>query len=731
MRIQKSITLVLLLLFLTSGSVPLWAAGSEEPPAEAAGETAKEQAQDPAKAPVQGAKTSFFEVLVVTATAHEESSFDLPYVSESLGTAELETRHMVRTVPEALREVGGVMVQKTSHGQGSPYIRGFTGFRNLFLIDGIRLNTSVMREGPNQYWTTVDPLSLEELETVKGPVSVLYGSDAVGGTVQALTRRPPVASGTEIGGHLYHRWSSAEHSNVTRLELGGELGSRLSYALGASLKDFGDVKAGGDVGTQPHTGYDEQDVDFKLRFALSGDTDLVAAFQSASVDDAWRTHRTIFGVSWRGTTVGNELRRSLDQRRSLGYLQLHHRGSGRLFDAMTASLSWQRQEEERDRLRTRDRHDLQGFDVATWGAWVRFEKDTRLGFFTYGVESYRDSVDSFNWRLNTAGEVTSRSIQGPVADDATYQQWGIYLQDQIPVGKRLRWNLGLRYTRAEADARAVQDPLTGNRIAVDGDWNQVVGSVRFLLPAGPKDRWHLFGGVSQAFRAPNLSDLTRYDTARSNEIETPSPDLDPERFLSYELGVKLRGRRGDVELVAFHTVIRDMIVRTPTGRVLDGDFEVTKRNGGDGFSRGFELRGELRLSDAVSAFGTFAYVDGEVDTFPTATSPKVREPLDRLAPTTGQLGLRWRGQKTWIEALATIADKADRLSTRDEGDTDRIPPGGTPGYEVFTLRGGWEIGERWEVAAGVENLFDEEYRIHGSGLNEPGRNFLASLRIQF
>jgi len=49
------------------------------------------------------------------------------------------------------------MVQKTSQGQGSPFIRGFTGFRTLFLIDGIRLNNSAFRDGPNQYWNTVDP----------------------------------------------------------------------------------------------------------------------------------------------------------------------------------------------------------------------------------------------------------------------------------------------------------------------------------------------------------------------------------------------------------------------------------------------------------------------------------------------------------------------------------------------------------------------------------------------
>jgi len=86
--------------------------------------------------------------------------------------------------------VPGVMVQKTGHGQGSPYIRGFTGFRTLLMIDGIRLNNAVFRDGPNQYWNTVDPFSIERLEVVKGPSSVLYGSDAIGGTVNVITRGP-------------------------------------------------------------------------------------------------------------------------------------------------------------------------------------------------------------------------------------------------------------------------------------------------------------------------------------------------------------------------------------------------------------------------------------------------------------------------------------------------------------------------------------------------------------
>ncbi len=135
----------------------------------------------------------FHEEIIVTATASERSAHDVPYTVEVFSATELRQRRLARTLPEALAEVPGVMLQKTAHGQGSPYVRGFTGFRNLFLIDGVRLNNSVFRDGPNQYWATVDPLGLERLEVVKGPVSSLYGSDAVGGTVNAITLAPPGA----------------------------------------------------------------------------------------------------------------------------------------------------------------------------------------------------------------------------------------------------------------------------------------------------------------------------------------------------------------------------------------------------------------------------------------------------------------------------------------------------------------------------------------------------------
>jgi hemoglobin/transferrin/lactoferrin receptor protein len=91
--------------------------------------------------------------------------------------------------------------------------------------------------------------------------------------------------------------------------------------------------------------------------------------------------------------------------------------------------------------------------------------------------------------------------------------------------------------------------------------------------------------------------------------------------------------------------------------------------------------------------------------------------------------LRWVGidGRLWLEGLVSYAEEQDDLSTRDEGDTQRIPPGGTPDYTVVTLRSHYQVTRHLGIALALENITDEDYRIHGSGINEPGRNLVMTL----
>ncbi len=669
---------------------------------------------------------------VVTATRHESELLDVPQSISVIDETELRSGPGARSLPDALLREPGVLLQKTGPGQSSPFIRGFTGFRTLLMIDGIRLNNSVFREGPNQYLSTVDAYSIDHVELLRGPSSSLWGSDAIGGAVNAITAKSEVLD--DWAGRWVMRWSSAERALFNRVEF--ETGQTGVYALkgGISDKDYGDIRAGDGTGNQPGTSFDEQDFDARLDLPQGDGAQLTFVAQRVRQDNVPRTHTTIDAIPFEGTAPGTELFRDLDQQRDLVYGRLTWDHDGGLYDEGRVTLSWQRQQELQQRLRTGGKYDESGFDVATTGLQIEFESDTGGGLLTWGVEGYHDSVDSFR-NDSTNGTLTLANIQGPVGDDASYDTLGLFVQDELVSGP---WEttLGLRWSRASARAERVDnpnvpgaDPATpGNILAVDEHWQALTGSTRVLRRLG--EGLNVFAGLAQGFRAPNLSDLTSELT--DSGIESPTPDLDPEHYLQFEVGAKLERDAWNGELVLFHTWVRDMIVRSPTGQFLGGLPVLVKSNVGDGRLYGVEARAAWEASREVTAFASATWNDGLVDQFDPAGN-EVSEPFDRTLPLTLVLGATWRPADCawWWQADTLIAAKADKLSLKDQTDLQRIPPGGTPSYGVLGLRAGRALSPTTTLTVALENLLDENYRIHGSGVNEPGRSLVLSLDVRF
>ena len=673
--------------------------------------------------------------IVVTPSRAARDIHSTPSAVYRLDASEAATQEAIRTTPDMLDGIPSVMVQKTAYGQGSPFLRGFTGFRTLCLIDGIRLNNSVFRDGPNQYWNTVDPLSVRDYELVMGPGSVLYGSDAIGGVLNALTIEPPTWNGApNWESRLYYRGATAERSNVGRVQVGSRASRQLGFVGGVSLKDFGDLRGGRDVGVQEHTGYDEQDYDAKISYNVNEDSQFTLGHQTVNQNDAWRTHKTIYGIDWDGLSVGDDKVHSYDQYRDLTYLRYRAENPDGAIDAAELTLSRQAQSEDLHRVKKDSSIEKQGVDVTTWGVALQMESDSRAGDWVYGVEYYRDGVDSQARKYKSDGSLSKVEIQGPVADDASYDTAGLYVEDTFHCfGEKVDVVPGARYTYASADADKVKDPVTGKKISINDNWSAIVGSLRLLLPLTPDRKSVLFGGISQGFRAPNLSDLTRLDTARSNEIETPTPDLDPEKYVAYEIGLKSRVGALVSQWSYYYTAIDNMIVRTPTGRKIDDNMEVTKKNSGDGYVQGVELSETYHFTSEWSAWMTASWMDGKVDTYPASTAEKKRDSLSRLMPPTAQAGARWQREtgKYWVEMVSDLADTADKLSADDQRDTQRIPPDGTPGYAVFHARTGTQVTKNLELSLALENIFDKDYRIHGSGVNEPGRNLVLTAQCVF
>lgn len=242
------------------------------------------------------------EIPIVSAARHRQSRAETPR-SVSVITGEEIRRRNFRNVPEAVAGLTGVFLQQTNYGGGSPILRGMIGNRILLLVNGVRMNNGTYRLGPNQYLNLIDIHRVERIEVVRGAGSVLYGSDAFGGVINVITRSAPdPRAGPELAASVQVRGSSADRSGAGRLELSGARGP-LSFTAGFTSEGFGDLRAGGQTGLQPFTGYSQSGADAHFTLALSKNKTLSGGLGRLKQFDVPRTDTLRSGLdlehAWR------------------------------------------------------------------------------------------------------------------------------------------------------------------------------------------------------------------------------------------------------------------------------------------------------------------------------------------------------------------------------------------------------------------------------------------------
>lgn len=666
---------------------------------------------------------------VVSAARHPQRIIESPR-SISVITVENLRERNYRTVPEALAELAGVFLQETNYGGGAPIIRGLIGNRILILVDGVRLNNSTYRLGPNQYLNTIDINQVERIEVLRGTRSVLYGSDAIGGLVNVITRSPePSSTGAALRGRFETRLATADQSATGHVSV-NYYDKRLGILAGLSDKSFSNLRAGHPVGEQACTGYNEASGDLKLTYTVSARQAITAAFQRVRQDDIWRTDLLHPG---RKGELPSDLQNEWEpQQRDLVSLDYRHSALGSVVNGLQFSASYQNQLEEQERILVstpstrRDEHN----EVMTCGASLQLNTDIgEHHALTYGAEYYRDRVSSRRAEVDLA--TGRRIIQiGRVADGARYWSEAVFLQDEYRPVEPLVVNLGVRYS--QFSLRATSQHTKTGELNVSSNLHAFTGSANASWRL--RGDLYMMGGVGQGFRAPNVDDITVLGSFASG-FEVPSSHLDPEEAVSWELGLKRQGRHLTGTIFGFLGSYRGLIDRA--SGLFDGlPFLDTNRDGvrqaneeavyerkniGRAHTYGIEMEVLGRLRRVVSLFGTFAWTRGE----DTATNV----PLTRMPPPSGTAGVRWTpGDDQWLEAYTRLAGTQSRLSTAD-GNDRRIGRNGTPGWTTLNLRGGLAIGSALSLTLGIENILDASYRWHGSGFNAPGRNLVAGVRV--
>jgi len=687
---------------------------------------------------VPAAAQNFLDPMFVTASRLAQSETSAAYSTAYLD-ADFIRENNRRTLPEALQYTPGVLVQKTAHGHGSPFIRGFTGRQNLLLVDGIRINNSTFRSGPVQYWNTVDALAIDHLELIKSQGSVLYGSDAAGGTLNAFSKFSDFRARTEgetyLGGSASYEYrGNGQGSHIGRLETEAGVGGKFGLWLGLSAKDFGDIEDDA-VGRMKNTGYPEQGLDFRADWAVTADSTLTLAHQYLNQDAISRWHRTLDNPGWKHgkhfAAPGKWSENTFDQERSLTYLRYagENPQAASFIRRWSATLSWQKSTDSEFQNRTPAENSLRAsnIDVQTLGLDFMLESTAGPGTLVYGLDFYHDDVDSSGYRNNLAGTNFRESL--PLADDSEYDLFGAFAQYVWKPFDALEITAGTRYTHAKASLGRFYDSNGMLKTNESADWDSVVGSLRGLYRINPE--WSLFGGISQAFRTPNLDDLTGNISSRAGNDTLGSTDIDPEKFLTYELGARHATEKTSLALSVFYTDVSDLITGVP---ITPGSNTTVTTNAADAYVYGIELEGAWRFHPQWTLSGFAAWQDGRIQQPAYLGGTLIDKPQTRQLPLTGSIALRWTdpSEKFWIEGRLLAAATEDRITRADQAaDNQRIPTHGTPGYIVTSLRAGWQVNERLDLSCGLENLTDEDYRSHGSGQNEPGFGVILGARASW
>ncbi|MEX1364045.1 MAG: Plug domain-containing protein, partial [Nannocystaceae bacterium] len=211
-------------------------------------EPESEPEPEPEPEPEQGTRT-------VRVGSRRPASSEPGRASSVVTRQDLEER-LPRSAPDALRGEPGVYVQQTAHGQGSPYLRGLTGQQTVMFFDGVRVNNSTFRQGPNQYFFTIDARTIQRLEVVRGSASTRHGSDALGGALLSTPVEPTMTVGRRpwtVHPRVITRFTTADGELGGRGQLDLSYRGKLGILVGAGYRDIGQLRAGGRV-RSPTTG---------------------------------------------------------------------------------------------------------------------------------------------------------------------------------------------------------------------------------------------------------------------------------------------------------------------------------------------------------------------------------------------------------------------------------------------------------------------------------------------
>jgi outer membrane receptor for ferrienterochelin and colicins len=620
--------------------------------------------------------------VTVTASGHAQQLEDAPASISVITREQIEQRYY-QDATDALRDIPGVII--TGGGSGDRgndiVIRGMPSQYTLILVDGKPVSTRETRPngsgGFEQDW--LPPLqAIERIEVVRGPMSTLYGSDAIGGVINVITRK--VAE--DWGGAVQLDTIIQDDSRSGDIQQG-------NFSLsGPLLADTLGLQVYGRASTRQEDrfvdGFEEKNLknlNARLSFTPTDNQDFTLEAGQTKQD-----RRSLIGYSapatgCRGgcTDSDNEFTREV--------LALSHTGR---WDFGTTDSYVQREEAEN---LTRE---MKVTNTSAKTALV-----TPLGDHLLTVGA--------NFEKEELSDETSNQISNRTEVDAS--KWALFAEDEWMLPGNVSVTGGLRLDDDENYGSHVSPRLYGV-------W-------------GMAPRWTLKGGVSTGFRSPSLREITPDwgQVSRGGDVYG-NPDLEPETSVNKELGLYFNaGRDLQANVTVFHNDFKDKITRIAcppsvcTGGPNQFGSDPTYRvNVDEAVTRGVEAAVSTTLARTLDLTLSYTYTDSEQQ-----SGEYKGEPLNQVPKHLASLQADWRATSRLKPWLAVRYRGEESQPTTGPSSSSLVAPSNT----LVDAGLAFKLTPQATLNTGVYNIADKEIFQDEYGYVEDGRRYWLGMRVSF
>jgi outer membrane receptor protein involved in Fe transport len=622
------------------------------------------------------------EPVTVTATRQPLAAEFSPLPTAALAGAALQRAQSV-SLAHVVAALPGVNAITTGMQIGKPVIRGFSGPRVLVLENGSRLEDYSWsdEDGPS-----VETAFVRRVELIRGPASVLYGSDALGGVINVIPEALPDAAGGP--GFLRTGFTLSAASNNIEIAPGAQVeGARgnMGWRVAAIGRHASNLHT--PAGELDNTGFG----------AFNGDA----------------------AAGWRWPSGS-----------ALSVRVVHYGGEFKLLEANAPPG------EEGGPERKAGDERIQIAGQRPWGSW-RLEAKAQLQRHslieiaddTSGTESEQfnlllqtGSLDLLlhhggsTFGITTVGQHNDASGREPIVPDASILSGAAFAFEQWSPGSG-RWTV-LAGVRADSRRLSADRDDSLGVVAQDRNSQAWSGNAGIVFTPVPGGGLSLSLNVGRAWRAPTLFELfANGPHIGEARYELGDSTLKPEASRGVDLGVRWSGRHARLQLAAYHNRMSDYIYITPTVLVIDS-LPVYQYRQAEAEMLGGEAVLEAEIAQGVVFRSRVDVVRG--------TNLAAHEPLPLLPPLRASLGIDWQSR---FSVDVDAYDRPKRLNPLD------IP---TAGYALLHLGGGADVrlfGRAMRLDISLRNALDQRYRSFLSRYKafafDPGRNLIVRLSSGF